>query len=323
MVTQAAKRGPRTSTRRRAEQSCAGRAFRTAVRARRAVRQPSSGGRTEAAADAAQVDCASRGQQGAHGARVARSPGRAAGACASTRAVSSSGRGAPLLRPSSAAVAVRGRTASGCAGRRARAPRRGGSRRPRARRRGPGGWSAAAASRALVARHGAQNAVENWTTVRSASSGRTPERREARRSSSCRRPPSLGRGRAHRTVAGAQPPGGERRSSGQRAPASTTAPVVVHRRAPTRPDRWAIPDTGFSAGPCRWPRTRDVHPVVGAVQPGELQAEGQGGHGVPQVEQVAGLLDEEVRDVDAGARRRCSTVDHQLVRRRGRPCRPR
>ena len=29
-------------------------------------------------------------------------------------------------------------------------------------------------SRARVARHGAQKAVENWTTVRSASSGRTP-----------------------------------------------------------------------------------------------------------------------------------------------------
>ena len=60
----------------------------------------SSDGRTQAAADAAQVHCAARGQQGAHAARVAdqaRGP-----VWASTRAVSSSGRGAPLLRPSTA-----------------------------------------------------------------------------------------------------------------------------------------------------------------------------------------------------------------------------
>ena len=58
-----------------------------------------SAGPTQAAADAAQVHCAARRQQGAHGARVAdheRGP-----VWASTRAVSSSGRGAPLLRPSS------------------------------------------------------------------------------------------------------------------------------------------------------------------------------------------------------------------------------
>ena len=60
---------------------------------------PASEGRTEAAADAAQVNCAARGQQDAHGARVA-DHGRAL-VCASTRAPRSSGRGAPLLRPSS------------------------------------------------------------------------------------------------------------------------------------------------------------------------------------------------------------------------------
>ncbi len=61
-----------------------------------------SGGRTEAAADAAQVHCAARGQQDAHAREGSRSRTsfRGGRTRASTSAVSSSGRGAPLLRPS-------------------------------------------------------------------------------------------------------------------------------------------------------------------------------------------------------------------------------
>ena len=74
LVTQAANRGPRTSTRTRrctfswrerpsdGGQGASGRSG------------PASEGRTEAAADAAQVDCAARGQQGAHGGEGNRSP---------------------------------------------------------------------------------------------------------------------------------------------------------------------------------------------------------------------------------------------------------
>src|SRR4051812_45041171 len=96
-VTHAAKRGPRTSTSRGAAELMEKKTLRTAGRARLDERGPSSGSRTQAAADAAQVHCAARGQQDAHGARVA--DHEPAPTWASTRAVSSSGLGAPLLRP--------------------------------------------------------------------------------------------------------------------------------------------------------------------------------------------------------------------------------
>ncbi len=78
--------------------------FRTAVRARLDERMSSLGSRTQAAADAAQVDCAARGQQGAHDRSVTDHVADSSGVpvCAVTRALSSSGRGAPLLRPSRA-----------------------------------------------------------------------------------------------------------------------------------------------------------------------------------------------------------------------------
>ena len=209
--------------------------LRTAVRARLGERGSPSGGRTEAAADAAQVDCAARRQQGAHAARVAdhdrhprhgRPPGRSARRAAGRRCC---GR--------SAARRARGRTASGCAGRRARAPRRGGSRRRRARTARPGRVVCSCCSRALVARHGPQNAVENWTTVRSASAGSTPSRANT--------------GSCGATSASASPGRGPRRSASRSHHAATAGDHQrgdqhgrsdpAHPRQQPDPPRSAIP----------------------------------------------------------------------------------
>src|SRR5690349_15908470 len=67
-VTQAAKRGPRTSICR--DGAVITEDLRTADRARRDGRGTDLAGRTEAAAHAAQIHRAARGQQDAHGARV-------------------------------------------------------------------------------------------------------------------------------------------------------------------------------------------------------------------------------------------------------------
>ena len=210
VVTQAPKRGPRTSITAGHVQVIMG--WRPPDGGSGHVwtsRGSPSGGRTEAAADAAQVDCAARGQQGAHEARVTDHRVRPD--------VRVDQRG-ELVGPRGAAaaaeqlpVAVAGRTAWACGGRRARAPRRGGSRRRRARRRARAGWSAAAAAAPASSGTGAQNAVENWTTVRSASAGRDAQPREDRGSAGSGRRPRCRADGADRAVARAQPPRDDRR----------------------------------------------------------------------------------------------------------------
>ena len=205
--------------------------LRTAVRARLDGRNSPSGGRTEAAADAAQVHCAARRQQGAHAARVADHVARPDVGVH---------QGGQLLGPRRAAAAAEqrarrapGRTASACGGRRARAPRRGGSRRRRARGQpGPGGLQLLQ-PRAVV-RQGPQNAVENWTTVRSASPGRTPRRVEARlRARPRRRRPAGGRRGPRRCACAATTP---RRPVTTSAATSTAAPIpLIPRSNPTGP----------------------------------------------------------------------------------------
>ena len=177
-------------------------------------------------------------------------------------------------------------------------------------RRGRGGWSA-----------GAPAAPSSSGTDR-----RTPSR-TGRRSG---RPPAAGRRGARRP---ARPPGPVR---SPRPPAVRTAPLRVrsHQATPavtTSAHASATIPIGLTPAPTRSircgysrdcrvsrehrvgrPRPRTSTPSSAGYDVRQLQAERQRRHGVPQVEQVAGPLDEEVRQLDAGPRRPLD-VDDQLV----------
>ena len=231
-------------------------------------------------------------------------------AWASTRAVSSSGRGAPLLRPISRAVAPDVEQ------------RRGPADVERAHlvevalgvhvhvRRGPGGWPAGAA--AAPSSSGTDRRTPSRTGRRSGrppAAGRPAARRPARAPGTCPVTSAAGvrtaplRVRSHQATPAPSPPART---------ASATIPIGL-TPAPTRPIRSTIPGNAESAAEDRvLGRHPHVDAVLGRYDVRQLQPERQGRDGVPQVEQVAGPLDEELRQVDAGPRRPLD-VDDQLV----------
>ena len=228
-MTPAAKRGPRTSTRRGA-----------AVIAGR----PSDGGQGASGRSGTVLRRSDRGscRRGTGqlcGARSAGCPRRE-----SSRSRPYSGMGidesGQFLRPGRAAaaadqppVAARRRTASGSGGRRARAPRRGGSRRPRGRTARPGRVVCSCCSRAFVA---GTDRRTRWRTGRR--SGRRPAGRTPSRSKTgtCAGtwPVASAAGVRTAPLRVAQPPG---RASGhhQRAASATIPIALIARTNPTDP----------------------------------------------------------------------------------------